>query len=339
MREALFIKKNVEKWNRYQNEPASDPDETADRFINLMDDVSYAKTFYPRSKVTRWLNGLAASTYQDVYQNKKEKYSRLVDFWKYDLPYLFKKHHSVLLFTFLAFSLFVIIGVLASRNDPDFIRSILGDRYVDETEENIAKGDPFGIYKDQNPFNMFIYIAFNNIRVAFITFAGGLPVGIFTMKVLWDNGLMLGSFQNMFFQHGLGFESILVIWIHGTIEMSSVIIAGTSGFIVAKGILFPGTFSRLESFKRGFKDAAKLLLSLIPFFIIASFLENYITQLMSQTYTRSQSGMPVWVSLLILASSLFLITWYFVIWPLKLHRKGYFKKRQGITAILEQQNA
>src|SRR6185437_8793940 len=100
MREARFIKKNVEKWNRFQHEETKDPDEMADRFITLLDDLSYAKTFYPKSKVTRWINGIAGTIYQSIYQNKKQDFSRIILFWKYELPLLFKKYHKVFLFTF-----------------------------------------------------------------------------------------------------------------------------------------------------------------------------------------------------------------------------------------------
>jgi hypothetical protein len=52
MREAMFIKKNVDKWNEYQQVKTDDPDETAERFVTLVDDLSYSKTFYPHSQVT-----------------------------------------------------------------------------------------------------------------------------------------------------------------------------------------------------------------------------------------------------------------------------------------------
>src|SRR6478736_10429791 len=162
MREARFIKKNVDKWNQYQHEESKDPDEMADRFVTLVDDLSYAKTFYPQSKATRWINGIAAGIYLSIYKNKKEKYSKLFRFWKYELPFLFKKYHKILLFTFLMFVAFVFIGVFSSMKEESFIRGILGDGYVDMTEENISKGDPFGVYKSDNPFSMFVFIAMNN---------------------------------------------------------------------------------------------------------------------------------------------------------------------------------
>ncbi|HMU10729.1 MAG TPA: stage II sporulation protein M [Ferruginibacter sp.] len=339
MREAMFIKKNADKWNEYQHAPADNPDVTAERFVDLIDDLSYAKTFYPKSKVTRWINGIAAGIYQSIYRNKKEKYSRIFTFWKYELPLLFKRYHSIFLFTTVLFVLFVAIGVFSSMYNEQFIRGVLGDGYVDMTEENIAKGDPFGVYKDDNPFSMFVRIGFNNIRVAFLSFIFGFTLGILTIWVMWQNGLMLGCFQYLFFSKGLGIKSVMVIWIHGTLEISAIVIASTAGFILASGILFPKTYSRFVSFKRGAKDAAKVLISLIPIFVVAAFFESYVTHLMSQTYDKANNpGLPVWASVLILSVSLAFIIWYFVIHPIRLHKKGYYIRPDGIIHRLKKEH-
>ncbi len=323
MREGMFIKKNVDKWKKYQHERSNDPDETAERFITLVDDLSYAKTFYPQSKVTHWINSIAANIYLNIYKNKKEKYSRVFAFWKYELPFLFKKYHKIFLFTFLMFAAFVAIGVFSSIKDEGFVRAVLGNEYVDMTEDNIAKGDPFGVYKDENPFTMFVRIAMNNTFIAFLMALGGILLGTGTLFFMWQNGLMLGCFQYMFFAKELGYKSIMVIWIHGTLEILALIISSTAGFIIAESILFPGTFSRMLSFKRGIKDALKLMIVLVPIFIIAAFFESYITHLMSNSYDKeTNAGLPVWVSAFILLASLTFIVWYFVIYPIKLHNKN-----------------
>lgn len=334
MREGMFIKRNVDKWNEYQHNPTNDPDETAQRFITLVDDLSYAKTFYPKSKVTRWINGIAAHIYQSIYRNKKEKYSRVFIFWKYDLPLLFKKYHKLLLFSFLLFSLFVCIGIFGAVMEESFIRGVLGDPYVDMTEENIEKGDPFGVYKSENPFTMFVGIAMNNTFVALLMVIGGMLVGAGTLYSMWQNGLMLGCFQYMFFSKGLGLQSILVIWIHGTLEILSLVIAATAGFVITQGILFPGTFSRLDSFKRSIKDALKIMIVLVPVFILASFFESYVTHLMSNTFDKNNNqGLPIWASAIILSLSLTFIIWYFVIYPIRLHKKGFHIQKDGILKL------
>jgi uncharacterized membrane protein SpoIIM required for sporulation len=334
MREGMFIKKNVDKWNEYQHNPTNDPDETAERFITLVYDLSYAKTFYPRSKVTRWINGIASDIYLNIYKNKKEKYTRVLTFWKYELPLLFKKYHRLLLFTFLLFSLFVAIGVFSSIKDESFIRGILGDNYVDMTEENISKGDPFGVYKSENPFTMFVYIAMNNSFVALMMVIGGVLIGVGTIYSMWNHGLMLGCFQYMFFAKGLGLQSILVIWVHGTLEILSLVIAATAGLVITQGILFPGTYSRAVSFKRGIKDALKIMIVLVPVFIVASFFENYVTHLMGSTFEKEyKGGLPVWAGVLILLLSLSFISWYFVIYPIRLNKKNLQIQKDGMLKM------
>ena len=246
--------------------------------------------------------------------NEKKGRGRTTTFFKYELPLLFRRYHPELLFTFVFFALCVFIAVLSCMNSYDFVRTILGDGYVDMTEENINKGDPFGVYKKKNAWTMFLQIAFNNINVSFMAIVLGFLAGIGTLYILFENGLMLGSFHYMFFKKGMGAASILVVWVHGTIEISSIVIAGTAGIILGKGFLFPGTYTRKESLIRAGQDAAKISIGLIPFFILAAFLESYITR-----YT----SMPIFASLIILGLSAGLILWYFIVYPRLLYRNGY----------------
>jgi uncharacterized membrane protein SpoIIM required for sporulation len=322
MREALFIKKNAQKWNEYQYLQTEDPDQMADRFITLLDDLSYAKTFYPHSKVTQWINSLAVSIYQTIYQNKKQRFSRLLTFWQYELPLMFRKYHQLFLYTFLLFVLLCSMAVLSSMKDDGFVTGILGENYVAMTEENIEKGDPFGVYSDESRFSMWVRIAYNNIKVGFLMVVSGITFGLGTLYLYVQNSIMVGSFQYMFFAKGLGWQSVLVIWIHGTLEISGMIIEACAGFILARSILFPGTFSRWISFKRGVKDAMKICVSLVPITILAAFLESYITRLSSNAFDKStNTSLPVAASISILAVSLFFILWYFVVYPIRLERK------------------
>ncbi len=306
MREPLFVKQNSAKWKSYEKGIKGNPDELADRFIQITDDLAYAKTFYPKSKTTAYLNGLAATLHQSIYKNKKVKSSRFKLFWLYELPFLFKTYQRQLLYAFLFFVLFCMLGVLSAKYDKDFLQIILGPAYVNMTNENIAKGDPFGVYKSQNEFLMFFAIGSNNIFVSLVTFIAGIFGSIGTVYYLFRNGVMLGSFEYFFFSKGLGWQSILIIWIHGTLEISSIIIAGGAGLVLGNSLLFPGTYNRLTSFKRGAKDGMKIVIGLVPIFIVAAFFESFITR---------HTEMPVWLSLLILGTSLAFITWYVIIYP------------------------
>lgn len=319
MREGLFLKKNIEKWKQYQYEPASDPDEMADQFTELVNDLGYSKTFYPHSKVTQYLNGLASKIYLGIYKNKREETSRIWRFWKTELPLTVRKYHKELLIAFLVFTSFALMAVFSASNDEVFVRGVLSDEYVEMTDENIARGDPFGVYKDKNKMSMFLRIALNNIKVSFMVFVAGFLLSLGTVYLLFENGMMVGAFQYYFFAKGLGFKSVLVIWIHGTLEISAIIIAGAAGLILGNSILFPGTYKRIHSLRRGAKDGLKFMIGLVPIFIVAAFLEGFITR---------YSTMPKAISISILLISFTFIIWYFVIYPIQLSRKLAATKSQ-----------
>lgn len=285
----------------------------AGQFTDLVNDLGYSKTFYPHSKVTNYLNGLASRIYLGIYRNKREESSRIIRFWKTELPKVVRRYHREILYSFVIFSLFALMAAFSAAHDETFVRGVLGDAYVDMTEDNIAKGDPFGVYKHDDPMSMFVAIATNNIKVSFVIFICGFILSIGTIWQLFQNGVMIGAFQYYFFAKGLGLKSVLVIWIHGTLEISSVIIAGAAGLILGNSILFPGTHRRIDSLKRGGKDGLKLMIGLVPVFIVAAFLEGFVTR---------YSGMPVWLSVSILAGSLFFVVWYFVLYPIQLEKKS-----------------
>ncbi|MCE3281672.1 MAG: stage sporulation protein [Chitinophagaceae bacterium] len=314
MREAQFLKQNAEKWKKFETEirhhtPA---DVLAGRFIELTDDLAYSKTFYPQSTTTRYLNGLATLFHQKIYRNKIEDKNRIWWFWQYELPFLFRQYHRQFLYSFLFFMLFCAMGALSARYDENFIRLILGDGYVNMTNKNIEKGDPFGVYKHAGQWDMFFRIAWNNIQVSFIAYVFGATFCVGTIWLLLSNGLMLGSFEYYFFSKGLGVESILVVFIHGTLEIWAIVIAGAAGLILGTSILFPGTYSRGVSFIRGGKDGLKIVIGLVPVFLTAAFLEGYVTR---------HTGMPVLTSVTILGVSLLFIIWYFIIYPIRLHKR------------------
>jgi len=316
MREAAFVKQNKDKWatfeNALSNKTALAPDKLSDLYIEITDHLSYAKTFYGGSNTEFYLNTLASQAHQKIYKSKREPKNRILEFWKTEFPTMFYHHQRELIIAFLVFGFFTAVGVFSSANDGDFVRAILGDGYVNMTLENIEKDDPMAVYKQMGEFNMFLGITINNIRVALMAFAFGMLLGIGTLFIMMQNAIMLGSFQYFFYEKGLFWESLRTIWIHGTLEISVIIIAGCAGLVLANGMLFPGTYTRLESFKRGVKNGLKIMLSTLPFFIVAGFLEGFVTR---------HTEMPDVSAIFIILASLALILFYYVIYPRMLFKK------------------
>src|ERR1700741_2265332 len=97
--------------------PSEDPDEMARDFTQLVDDLAYAKTFYPSGKGTQFINSEASKIYLNIYKNRKEESNRLITFWKFDLPLTIRKHHGAILFTFIVFVVFWCLGFFISKED------------------------------------------------------------------------------------------------------------------------------------------------------------------------------------------------------------------------------
>lgn len=316
MREAYFRKIREPHWDRIEGLGNQDSDEIANSFMEVSQDLSFVKTYFPKSELNGYLNGIAIKFYSAIYKNKKEKKGAFKKYWVRDLPLVIHKIRWELLYSFLFFGLCVMIGGIAAAKNPNFIRLILGEGYINMTNENINKGDPFGVYKSMDSLSMFLGIMVNNIYVSFTIFVNGIFFCAGTLWALFQNGIMLGSFQYYFFSKGLGWASILVIWIHGTIEISSIIIAGATGLRLGKGFLFPGNYSRLESVKQAALEGIKILIGLVPFFVVAAFLEGFVTR---------HDHMPKWLSISILLLSIILIIFYFFIYPKKVYQSEKIK--------------
>lgn len=323
MREAAFVKQNKEKWIAFEKainyNAHIDPDELANGYVQLTNDLAYAQTYYAESKTLLYLNSLASQAHQKIYKNKKENRNRVVDFWKTEFPLFFRQYHHTLGIAFLIFMMAGVIGSISAINDDTFVRLILGDAYVNETLNNIAHGDPTAIYKGGSEIGSFLGITINNIKVAFMAFSFGVITSIGTAYILFTNGVMVGAFITFFYAQDVFYQANKQIWLHGTIEISVIIIAGCAGLIMGNSILFPKTYSRRVSFMKGAKDGLKVVVSTIPFFIVAGFIEGFITR---------YSNMPPWLAFLIIGCSLLLIVFYYVIYPILLNR-SYASQKSG----------
>lgn len=317
MKEIIFISKNNERWKQFEQlqtkQHQCEPDTLADLFIQLTDDLSYARTYYPESNITKYLNELTFRAHLQIYKNKKEKKSRIKTFWKYEFPLLFQQNQKYFIYAFVIFIIAVSIGVLSTLFDDGFVRLILGDRYVNMTLNNIEHGDPLAVYKKMNEIDMFLGISVNNIYVSFLAFVFGIFLSVGTGYILFSNGVMLGSFITFFWQKGLFTDAMFTIWIHGTLEIFAIIVAGAAGLMLGNSMLFPGTYSRINSFRRGVLNGLKTIIGLLPVFLVAAFFEGFITR-----YTK----MPYALRGFIIFSSFAWICWYFFIYPRRLLRNA-----------------
>ena len=322
MREVAFIKQNKEKWLEFErvisNKEKKNPDELADLHIKIMNDLAYAQSFYPKSKVVPYLNKLAKVSYSKVYHTKRVEKNPFLSFFFEKVPLLCYYNRKYIYLAFIVFFIFFFVGLISTFNDENFARQVLGDGYVDQTLENIESGDTLAIYGTSSNWGSFIGIFANNLWVGIRMFLSGLFLGVGTGVYIVYNSMMVAVFQAFFYQQNTLWDSVKGIWIHGTYEIFGMIIESAAGYLIGGSILFPGSLKRMESFQKGLHDAFFIFLSTIPFTLIAGFLEGYVT--------RYYNDMHAIFCYLIILFCLVTISYYYLILPFKV------AKKQGIRS-------
>jgi uncharacterized membrane protein SpoIIM required for sporulation len=323
MKEAAFIKQNRSRWEEFEkivkDQAQAEPDRLAELFVQVTDDLSYARTHYPKSRTTQYLNALAGKVHLHIYKNKKEDKNRFLTFWQFEIPEAMHGARKQLLYAFIIFIVAGIMGAVSTSYDDTFVRLIMGDGYVNMTLENIEQGKPTDVYSNMDQVTMFFMITWNNIMVSFRVFVYGIFASIGTGFFLFYNALMMGTFVMFFYQENQLSQALPVIMLHGTIELSSIVIAAAAGFTMGNSLIFPGTYSRLESFKRGALRGLKIVVGLVPFFVMAGFIESFITRYAFMHWT---------IKTIIIGLSAVTMVYYFVIYPHTLNKDGKFSTDQ-----------
>lgn len=317
MTEARFIHENAERWKELERvlerRGRVEPDQLADLYVRVTDDLSFARTFYPESKAVAYLNGLAARLHQRLYGNRREARSRLVTFWTREVPEVLHQERRALAWSLIVFAAALFVGGLSAASDDSFVRLILGDEYVDMTLYNIERGDPMAVYKQVHAFDMFLGITLNNVLVSFRVFALGLLAGLGTIVALLYNGVMIGSFFYFLGDQGVIGPAMRTVWIHGTLEIAALVIAGGAGLVLGRGMLFPGSYPRLHAFTRGARRGLKIIMGMVPIFVVAAFLEGFVTR---------HDDMPLALALAIIGGSAAFVYWYVILHPSRVARSS-----------------
>ena len=138
--------------------------------------------------------------------------------------------------------------------------------------------------------------------VSFLVYVMGFFTSIATGWVLFQNGIMLGAFEGFFAQHNLLGESLLAVFLHGTLEISAIIVAGAAG---------------LASLRRGARRGLKIVVGTVPLFIVAGFIEGFVTR---------HTELPDMLRGGFILLSLSFVIFYYIIYPQRIKNKQYGKK-------------
>jgi uncharacterized membrane protein SpoIIM required for sporulation len=160
---------------------------------------------------------------------------------------------------------------------PDFAGEILPESQAESIAEMYdPSSDHFLKPRDVGgDADMFGYYIYNNISLAFQTFAGGIVAGIGSLFILCFNGLILGAAAGHIINLGFGETFFPFIIGHGSFELSAIIISAYAGLLLGFRFFIPRGLSRSAALRGAAKDALPLVTGSALLLVIAAIVEAF----------------------------------------------------------------
>jgi len=117
----------------------------------------------------------------------------------------------------------------------------------------------------------------NNVRVAFLCFAGGALAGVGALFLLAFNGLQIGASAGHFANAGLLGYLLEFILGHGALELFAIWVAGAAGFLLGRSILAPGELTRGDALVLNGRRAVRMVGAASVCLLVAGLIEGFVS--------------------------------------------------------------
>ncbi len=253
----------------------SDLTELGNLYRRVVSDLSFAKANFKDVRLLIYLNQLVGKAYAKIYRDEPFTFMSIVRFFAVEFPSSFRKFFNYILISFALFAVSGIIGFFMTTADHKI--AVYSERQVRSKFNEVQRDNKWANIRPEVRPSASSMIMTNNIKVAFMAFAYGISLGIGTVIVLINNGLMLGSISGLCFMKGIGFLLWSFVFPHGMIELTCIFIAGGAGLLIGDSFLRPGELKRQDALKKNAVEAVKLIAGIIPMLVIAGTIEGFVS--------------------------------------------------------------
>lgn len=258
----------------------------ASLYRSVSADLARAKGHGVGQAVIKDLQRLTSRSYSQIYQgSRRQEWQALWDFCRYGFPAVVQRSWAYIAVATGLFAIGGLVGWWFAWQDPAFLTLVLGQEFVEEvkTSQELWTVSIMGIEPVASSG-----IMINNIGVSLRALVGGVtmfmpevplvtPPGAFTVFMLVFNGLMIGCVGVLVAQANLAYDLWAFVFPHGALELPAIFMAGGGGLLLARGILLPGPYRRIDALKLYGLQAAQLLYGIIPMLVIAGLIEGFFS--------------------------------------------------------------
>ncbi|HTN99641.1 MAG TPA: stage II sporulation protein M [Microthrixaceae bacterium] len=254
--------------------------------------LSHARTQYADPALNARLSQLLGAARNIIYQQRRGSFRTILRFFSETFPaavWVSRRFIAVAAICFLVPA----IGMgFWLANSP----TALDASVPPELQRLIAEHEFSDYYSSDAAQNFAGTVTINNIQVAFLAFALGIVILLGPAWILASNGMHIGVMAAVMHNAGEGAQFWGLILPHGLLEISSILVAGAAGLRLSWAVVAPGDRTRAKAFADEGMRAVVIVIGLAVCFIVAGFIEGFVTPSSMPTALRIAVGVGVLVA-------------------------------------------
>jgi uncharacterized membrane protein SpoIIM required for sporulation/uncharacterized RDD family membrane protein YckC len=239
-------------------------------------DLAHARTFYPGTVATAYLNRLTARAYRALYRGAGTSRAQAFRaFWAAGFPAAAWRLRREVALAAALMGFGALAGAALGVADPATAEAFLGEAQMEQVRAGRVWTDD--LLSVMPPSLASARIFTNNISVTVVAFVGGLTAGLWTGFVLLLNGGLLGVAFVTTGQYGLAGELLDFVVAHGPVEIFVILLAGGAGLRVGGALVAPGELSRRDALKVRGRDGVRVVLGCAPILVGVGLVEGFVS--------------------------------------------------------------
>ena len=306
MRQHQFETAHEKEWQEFESflenskKPAFDPAEMPVRYRRICQHLALAADRQYSPELVDRLNRLALRGHHALYRNRRRQSQRVLEFLLAGFPALVRAEWRLVTAAALLFfgPLLALIAVLQAY--PEFVHYLLEPGQIASFHQMYDPANRrLGTREADSSLMMFGFYIWNNVRIGFQTFAGGLAAGVGSIWFLGANGVVIGAVAGYLTQVGYTQTFWSFVAGHSSLELLAVVIAGAAGLRLGMAVVAPGGVSRRAALVAAARPAVRLMYGAAMMFLAAAFVEAFWSPLTEVPFEiKIIVGIAGWVILL-----------------------------------------
>ncbi|MEA3194536.1 MAG: hypothetical protein QOD26_2869 [Betaproteobacteria bacterium] len=282
MRQHQFEETHAQEWQEFESfldspkKPAFEPAQMPERYRRICQCLALAADRQYSPQLVDRLNHLALRGHHALYRNRRRQSQRVFEYLLAGFPALVRAEWRLVLAASLLFfgPLLGLIAVLQAY--PEFVHYLLAPEQIASFHQMYdPAGKRLGSREADSSLMMFGFYIWNNIRIGFQTFAGGLLAGVGSIWFLGSNGVVIGAVAGYLTQIGYTQTFWSFVAGHSSLELVAIVISGAAGLRLGMAVIAPGNVSRRAALVAAAKPAVRLMYGAAMMFLAAAFVEAF----------------------------------------------------------------